>query len=233
MQTDLQTLLSITGVVCGTYIISNLMRRKQKIEIFDEATDSELDDQSASQRFHADPLMDEAEDMILAKRMVRQNTHEQRIDGEGAFLGQPKKVIIDDSVADGMLLEAEVNEEIEEMNEGSAMEEPPYIALTVIAKKGHPFSGDVLFNALKANHLYYGKDKLFHRHVNDNPMQDTIYTVLSLVNPGFFDIDHIFQDYFHGIVLLMPLSNRINPSIIFEKMLTNARQLAVSLGGAM
>jgi cell division protein ZipA len=64
-------------------------------------------------------------------------------------------------------------------------------------------------------------------------MQHTLYSVLSMVEPGTFDIDTMSDQTFSGVVLLMTLSNRMNPLVVFEKMLNSARQLAVTLGAEL
>lgn len=87
-------------------------------------------------------------------------------------------------------------------------------------------------SAFKSNHLSYGKDKIFHRQFNDN-LDAPLYSVLSLINPGTFDMESMAYDTFPGIVLLMTLSHRSSQLMSFEKMLTTARQLTVSLGGEL
>jgi len=216
MQTDLQTLMIITGAVCGGTIIANLVKRRRKTEIFDTVTESQ-----------SDPLLDETEDLTFENTMPRNPV-------VNTITETTKKVIIDESVADVFLMEGEIPPAVEEpAMEESATQDLSFVALSVTAPFDRPFSGDVLFDALKANHLYYGKDKVFHRHLNDNPMQQSLYSILSITNPGIFNIDMMFQQSFTGILLLMTLSNRMTPLVVFEKMLNNARQLAVSLGGEL
>lgn len=112
MQTDLQALLIITGLVCGVYIIANLLRRRNKTHIFDQGSESELEDGDdrgmGSQQ--SDPLMDE--------------------------IARSKKVIVDESVADVISLEMEEAEHyVESSFESPAQEATAFVALTVIAKK--------------------------------------------------------------------------------------------------
>lgn len=223
MQTDLQVLLAITGAVCGVYMISNVVKRRSRQS--SHSNDSDLDsfDELAGADAQADPLMDDA--TPVAQQMTQANENE-------AILTPKKRVIVDDQVTGTM-----PNETSAFASEGSYSEEPhatmPYVALTVMARDGESISGDVLFKALKANHMYYSAEQVFHRHVNDSPMQSPIYTALSMMEPGVFDMDRMQSEEFPGVVLLMTLPTRQNPLMIFEKMLNTARQLAVSLNGEL
>lgn len=184
--------------------------------------DPDGDETRSAERFQSDPLLDEADESEFEPRKARAS----------ASTESAKKVIIDDSVAEAFITGAQEVPVVEEAPM-EVTEEMTYVALTVLAKH-QPFPGDALFAALKASHLYHGNDNLFHRHVNDHVMQSTLYSVLSLVNPGVFDIDIMSDESYPGIILLMTLSSRThNPLVVFEKMLNNARQLAVTLNGEL
>lgn len=224
MQTDLQTILMITGAVCGVYIVFSLMRRKRKEAFFPSDQDLEtMENEDATMtKKHSDPLMDVSEELVFEKKTV-----------------VTKKIIIDDA-AEPLVVHAEHMDNLEDLREvedarsvESPSMEPSFVALTVMAKPDQPFSGELLFSALTTHHFYYGKDHSFDRHTNDNPMQSTLYSVLSIVEPGVFDIDEMPHQAFPGILLLMTLSTRMSPLVVFEKMLNSARQLAVSLNGEL
>jgi cell division protein ZipA len=114
--------------------------------------------------------------------------------------------------------------------------EPPatYIAISILSKDPRGFNGHALFNTLRSNHFHFDMDQqVFNRHQQDNPSLPVMYHVLSLREPGVFTPETISQQHFEGIVLLLVLQGSQNPSAIFEKMLTSARQLAVSLEGEL
>lgn len=231
MQTDLQVLLAITGAVCGIYMISNVIKRRSK-SVFQDDNDLEDYDALPSHKAEQDPLMDENEQ--TESKAIEQSSQVSEADAiaEQAF-GARKKVIIDDAVVGVQTDESLSFPETHEPTMGAETNNNAFVALTVITRQNKLFPGKLLFNALKSNHLYYNAQGVFQRHVNDNPMLDPLYTALSMMEPGTFDIDTMSQQSFPGIVLLMTVPCRQNPLMVFEKMLNSARQLAVTLDGEL
>lgn len=108
-----------------------------------------------------------------------------------------------------------------------------FIAMTILPKQQNDFfAGASLSAHLTKCSFYYGKQKLFHRHLNDNPSNPILFSVASIVEPGSFEIETMIHKNFSGILIfmLLPLSD---PNMVFEKMLTSARQLAASLNGQL
>lgn len=227
MQTDLQVLLAITGAVCGFYFIGSMIKRRSKANKEQAEALDDFDTMSPYQS-QSDPLMEPN-----AQQADTFSETDTKLDENAFVLGKRKKVIVDDAVA-----EIPVKDEVSQINERDthAPSDPhdnEFIALTVMARHHQAFSGQLLFNAMKANHLYYDASGVFQRHINDNPMQGPMYTVLSMVEPGLFDLERLSEQSFPGIVLLMTLPTKQNPLTIFEKMLNTARQLAVTLDGEL
>lgn len=104
-----------------------------------------------------------------------------------------------------------------------------FIALSILPKNRMGFTGHTLLSALKVNYFYYGKQKIFNRHLGDDPHQPVLFSVASLLEPGVFDQAHMSKNVFPGIIIFMLLPCATNALTTFEKMFTTARQLADSL----
>lgn len=110
---------------------------------------------------------------------------------------------------------------------------PEIMAFTILPRQQHHFTGDVLLASLKINYFYFGKQKIFHRHIGDQPSEPILFSVASLKEPGTFDPAHMSRKTFSGVVMFMTLPSVADPLVIFEKMLTSARQLAASMNGEL
>ncbi len=114
----------------------------------------------------------------------------------------------------------------------SAADEKPkthgFIALTIIPKSNAQFSSITLQSTLTKYHFRYGAQKLYHRHVQDNPALPALYSVANLAKPGYFESMTQGQT-FPGILIYLLLDEVEDPITAFEKMLTSARQLSASL----
>jgi cell division protein ZipA len=115
------------------------------------------------------------------------------------------------------------------IDKNSVVQLQDFFAVTILPKQNGVFSGNTLVGALVKNHFRYGKQKLYHRHVLDNPSQPILYSVASLVEPGFFEQEKIHDQAFAGILIYMITPGAFDPINTFEKMLTSARQLSVLL----
>ena len=109
------------------------------------------------------------------------------------------------------------------------------IALHIWAKEPAVFSGRDLLTAFKQNHLHYGNRNIFHRQADpkkqgahtQNPI---LFSVLSLVEPGFFELSNMAQMRTPGIALFFILQP--NSSVAtFDLMLHTAQKLAAFLNG--
>jgi len=105
------------------------------------------------------------------------------------------------------------------------------IMLHIMAPRLQPFLGEQLMEAFEEVNLYYGENQIFHRHENNDGTGRLLFSVVSAIEPGFFDLDKIENFKTPGITLFFALG-RPNQSIAaFEAMLRTARQLAAHLGG--
>ncbi len=102
-----------------------------------------------------------------------------------------------------------------------------FIALTIMPKTNGQFSSIALQATLTRNHFRWGAQKLYHRHIQDNPTQPILYSVASIAKPGYFDQSS--SQTYPGILIYLLLDEVQDTVNAFEKMLTSARQLSASL----
>jgi cell division protein ZipA len=237
----MRLMLLIIGIVLGGYVLSKAFSRrklkKQSLlhEEFEqtilENTHSQYhnmqhNEQISSVKVEHDPLLDD-----FAK------SSSATVD----YIGKFKQETASDNLAS---FEEELMEIDEEFDESEEVKEPSikkgtekhgisqaqdFFAVTIIPKQNGVFSGNTLLGALTKNHFRYGKQKLYHRHVLDNPSQPVLYSVASLVNPGFFEQEKMHDQAFAGILIYMITPGAFDPINTFEKMLTSARQLSAIL----
>lgn len=101
-----------------------------------------------------------------------------------------------------------------------------------LMSKDNFFPGNKLLDAFLDLHLYYG-DQLFHHHENSDGTGEIIFSVVSAVEPGIFDISKMEKLQTPGISLFF-MPTRPNQAIAaFEMMLRVARRLAERLNGEL
>ncbi len=226
MQTDLQLLLLIIGLVFGGFILYNTFRNKtgKKPSTFD---DFDTPIKSAKQPIERqDPLLDDYKEHTLQVDALVEPDFAvlaEEFKSEPLPEEQPKLVVKTEITSE------KVNDE--KVKRPSAKSE--IIALSIIPKQQEGFMGAMLLSALKANQFYYGEHKIFHRHVDDSPKEEILFSIASLVEPGNFEYHQMFNKTFPGILLWMMLPVPQDAMQSFDKMLRSARQLATFLNGEL
>ncbi len=241
MQTDLQLLLLIIGLVFGGFILYNTLRSKgkKKLSSFDEY------EKPAATSHHDinDPLLDDLHDsnVILGKSIVKNmpeptaSKAEASIDDWAMEDSEPlfvAETIPAPTPAPAPLVEAHYEAPKPALKKSVAKPKTEFIALSIIPK-GANFTGAMLIAALKANQFHYGEHKIFHRHIDDNPKAPILFSVASLVEPGNFDYHQMLNKSYPGLLLWMMLPVNMDAMQSFDKLLKSARQLASFLNGEL
>jgi len=140
-----------------------------------------------------------------------------------------EEVILENKQIDPLLEQVpEQPQPAEGVDKPPAEPKESYIALSLVPKE-RAFPGHLLLSVLRSHHFHLSQQKVFCRHVNEDPTQPALFSVLSIREPGTFEFSHMPQETFSGILILMVLSSVEDPAQAFEKMLISARQLAASL----
>ncbi len=133
-----------------------------------------------------------------------------------------------DQIADEDFLIDELNP-VEEFKE----EINRIIILYIMAAPKQPFLGEELTEAFKEMRLYYGEKQIFHRYEHDDGTGKSLFSVVSVVEPGFFDLTQIEDFKTPGIALFFTLTQPNQSVAVFELMLRTAKKLAAYLDGEL
>lgn len=120
-------------------------------------------------------------------------------------------------------------------NDQSAEEQAVHapIILNIMARQPGVFLGKKLLEAFLESHLYYGDMQIFHHHENTDGSGEIMFSVISSVEPGIFDLSQMDVLVTPGISLFF-MPTRPNQAIAaFELMLRVAKQLAQRLDGEL
>jgi|GEM_PF-4550005 len=244
MQTDLQLLLLIIGLVFGGFILYNTFRHKARKKSSSYEEFETAPPKAAEQPLRHDPLMDDydthdnnkvlgkvtqakpgfnAEELLPAAQSLQNDWAASEQKADTLFESESK-------LAPEPLFEALKPAPRKMAKPRKAPSE--VIALSIIPKQG-TFTGAMLSSALKTNQFHYGDHKIFHRHVDDNPKAPILFSVASIVEPGNFEYHHMFNKTYPGVLLWMVLPVANDAMQSFDKLLKSARQLAAFLNGEL
>lgn len=98
-------------------------------------------------------------------------------------------------------------------------------SLNVMAKPGRVLSGAALKGQFLGRGFEYGEMHIFHSRFN----QQTLFSVVSLVEPGYFDIDTMDSMTTPGISFFLQLPGPLRDDVAFDMMLSEAHELAQAL----
>ncbi len=108
------------------------------------------------------------------------------------------------------------------------------IALYVITKNEMGFTGTDLLTVLEDLGLKYGKMSIFHHYgVGELKVQEPVYSVANMVEPGIFDPQYMSNFNTSGLVFFMRLPGPFGGRVAFELLLNHAQRIAESLDGIL
>lgn len=128
----------------------------------------------------------------------------------------------------------EVDGTLEHAGAPALEETPPRLAeqllvLSVVAQEGATFTGPTLSDLFEQLGLHYGDMHIFHRldTVGDAP----VFSVVSIIEPGYFDLETLHELRTPGLALFMRLPGPVAGAAAFEDMYETARALASAQEG--
>jgi cell division protein ZipA len=128
--------------------------------------------------------------------------------------------------ADALIGATAANED--QASEPAVLPASKIIALRLVASVPR-FSGAPLRTALEAESLEFGKYQIFHRALPEG----VVFSVASMVEPGSFDLEHMFDEQYPGIVLFTQLPGPLDGATMLNELIACARKLQQSLGGVL
>ncbi len=252
------SLIVFAILVLGSLLIwkrKGSRRRRRKIDMAarpenDLYTDSYFDNhlQPLSSNGKPDPLFDDpildelAPIPELEEAIKTQNT---LLPEKEAILG-PKIEDLDELETDS-LLQTETLSAVSEKQEETVVQTPPapsvkredkksemIIVLYVVAQRQSVFTGRDILTVFEDLCLQYGKMKIFHHYgIGELKVQQAIFSIANLMEPGTFN-PHQMDDFTtEGLVLFMRLPGPFGGRVAFELMLNNAGKLAEVLEGTV
>lgn len=122
---------------------------------------------------------------------------------------------------------------------GQRLQRPPaappgqekIITLHVAAPEGEVFAGPAIHNALRLCRLQFGMRDVYHRITEANGVPEAVYSIASMVKPGFLDPGMADTFTTPGLTMFMVMPGPIEGVNAFRDMLETAQQLAQRLGG--
>jgi cell division protein ZipA len=101
------------------------------------------------------------------------------------------------------------------------------ISLRVTTKDGSMLEGMKVVKALMDVGLMHGSFKIFHRMLDNTEIP--VFSVASLIEPGTFDLSKVEDMATQGLTFFMVLPGADDGVVIFEDMLSTARDIAERL----
>lgn len=169
---------------------------------------------------------------ILVSAFNRRRRKKAKIRAE--FEAQIQDPLFEENEETRFLEQPTTNEKAKVQAQNEAYESPhiipqEFIILTIRPLDGQSISGDYLHALLISHRYHYGKQKLYHRHIDNDPQKSILFSVASMTEPGFFNLDTMRATQYKGIVIFMGLPSPMDALYTFEHMMISAKALAHSL----
>lgn len=105
-------------------------------------------------------------------------------------------------------------------------EQASVIQLAVLAKQGEAMSGGDLVTAFTEVELEFGDMGIFHCYKRLDGVENQLFHVANLLEPGTFPVGSMSDFQSTGIILFFQVSDLIDPHEAFDSMLNTARELS-------
>mgnify|MGYP005641371159 CR=1 FL=1 len=107
------------------------------------------------------------------------------------------------------------------------------IAVSIIARDPKGFLGADLVSEMTDAHLYHGKFNAFHRLERLDGSGDVLFSVVSVKEPGHFDMKGIDKQNFEGITLFFRISDFTKSMDTLDLLIKTSKQLSFRLNGEL
>ncbi len=211
MELDLRVILLCTGVVLIVAIVLDGIRRKRHIqrqlEQFDETVISNTNAQS---EFFVD------DDPLLSNDLP---TSSASTDSAPSFEGSfetPDETSFEPTEPPKPQKRVATQEEL--------------ICVSLIAPAGQAFAGRSVANALAQSGLKFGEKRIYHKHEQDRIENPALFSLTSMTEPGYFEVNKMVTSKFKGLMLFMVVTEVSDPLKTYNLMLHTAGDMAEALG---
>lgn len=229
MQTDLQLLLGIVVSVLAVYVLFRVItKRRTKIKSLprDNFEQMIVENTHTMVVAESDPLLEGYNKATVMQEGIVKVTHaEEQVEA----IPVKENTITEMTIKESPIKEEPIKEVPVKENHAPA----PMLVFSILPKAGATFSGELLSSMLRIHHFHHGKRDIFHCHMNNNTAQPILYSLASLLKPGSFNREEMLKQQFPGILIWMELTGASIDAVTFEKCLTSAKQLTISLNGEL
>lgn len=129
--------------------------------------------------------------------------------------------------------ELEANEESCSKTEEKERAADDIISVSVIARDDIGFSGARVMEEMTAANLYHGKFNAFHRFENTDGTGDILFSIVSVKEPGVFDLKDMGEQNFEGLTLFFRVSKFGKSMDTLDLLIKTAKQLSFRLNGEL
>ena len=105
--------------------------------------------------------------------------------------------------------------------------EEKVISLNIVSQAGESFQGADMLRIFKSREYEYGEMDIFHSRYKGR----IVFSIVNLVEPGWFDLDAMDGFTTSGFALFMQLPGPLAADVAFDVMLNEANALVEALGG--
>ncbi len=182
-------------------------------------------------------LLDAAHDLPggdAGKRVRRSSEVEERPEGPDEFDGIADQLEqLNDLLTDAPAARGRGGQKRVEADQAATMQQQEdfekIIAIHVVAPRSVPFAGRDLQRAFEARGYRFGEHDIYHS-VHEGR---TVFSVVNMVKPGFFDPQNMDTFETPGISLFLQLPGPLAASVAFDILVSEAHALADVLGGTL
>jgi len=103
------------------------------------------------------------------------------------------------------------------------------VTLHLVAPEGRLFDGAQLLNVFEQRGYHFGEMNIFHSMHQGK----TVFSIAKMIEPGYFDIDHIDSFETPGISLILQLPGPVPADVAFEVLVSEAFDMGTELGGTV
>jgi len=103
------------------------------------------------------------------------------------------------------------------------------VTLHVVAPSDQLIPGDHLLDLFERRGYHYGEMNIFHSMHNGT----TVFSIAKMIEPGYFDINHIESFDTPGITLILQLPGPVPADVSFEVLVSEAFEMANELGATV
>lgn len=107
------------------------------------------------------------------------------------------------------------------------------VALSVMAEENEFFEGPDILRDFNFHEMEYHKQTGLYCHAMPGFPDKQLFCVASVLKPGLFKPDQMYDFKTKGLLIFMSLPNPLEPTVGFEQMYQVAKRIAINLGGKL